>query len=435
MHISGPVFQLSRALYDVSVRLFSTAVRLAAPFDEKAKKWAEGRRDWRNRYRATGTTPEKTLWMHVSSLGEFEQGRPVLERFRRAHPDWQIVLTFFSPSGYEIRKDYPGADRILYLPADTPGNARDFLHLIRPDLAIFVKYDFWFNYLSELSKRGIPTLLVSALFRKEQPFFRWYGNLWRQMLTFFDEIQVQNQASAKLLKSVGYKKAVVAGDTRIDRVLNLAATAALNPKVAAFTLDSYPVFIAGSSWEADEQIYLPVLKQKRFKHIRIIIAPHDPTDKHVKRLLDEAPGAIRYSEYDPEKASGYRTLIIDNVGMLNTLYRYAHLALVGGGFGKSIHNTLEPAAYGLPLVFGPEYRKFEEAVQFVERGGAIAVKNSTELEAALEQLCREAAYTTASGAVQHYLNESKGATEKALDWIAQQIFLDQTPKQIGVEWR
>jgi 3-deoxy-D-manno-octulosonic-acid transferase len=421
MRSPGPIFHSTRFLYNLSVSLFSVAIRMAVPFSNKAKLWVTGRYDWKNRYKSINSTAGKTLWMHVSSLGEFEQGRPVLERFRQEYPDWHIILSFFSPSGFEIRKNYTGADSVVYLPADTPDNARVFLDIIRPDLVVFVKYDFWFNYLSELSNRKIPVLLVSGLFRKEQPFFRWYGDLWRRMLTFFDEIQVQNLESAKLLKDAGVENMSVAGDTRVDRVLALAASAPVNTKVAAFTNSSYPVFIAGSSWEADESIFLPVLKKERFKHIKIIIAPHDPSERNVIRLLDEAPEPIRYSEYNPELHLDCRTLIIDNIGMLNTLYRYAHVAFIGGGFGKSIHNTLEPAAYGLPLIFGPEYGKFEEAVQFIARKGAVSIRNTEEMESALDLLSQQTEREAASRAVGEYLKESEGATVRSMEWFRCQI--------------
>jgi len=319
--------------------------------------------------------------MHVSSLGEFEQGRPVLERFREDYPDWQIVLSFFSPSGYEIRKNYPGADRVVYLPADTPGNARVFLDLIRPDLAVFVKYDFW---------------------------------------SFFDEIQVQNLHSAELLKAAGYENTVIAGDTRVDRVLALAASARPNERVAAFTSGNRPIFIAGSSWEADENVLLPVMNKEQFSHLLLIIAPHAPSERNVERLLAAAPGSVRYSEYDKDKHQECKTLIIDNVGMLNTLYQYAHIAWIGGGFGKSIHNTLEPAAYGLPLIYGPAYRHFEEAVQFAARGGALVVRDSAGVEAALTILLKPEGRIRPSEAVLGYLNESKGATDTAMRWFVYQ---------------
>ncbi len=427
MHSAGLVSSITRILYNLSAGLYPVAIKLASPFSSKAKLWIAGRYDWKNRYKLMDSTSGSTLWMHVSSLGEFEQGRPVLERFRAEYPDWRIVLSFFSPSGFEIRKNYTGADSVIYLPSDTPGNARVFLDIIRPDLAVFVKYDFWFNYLSGLSDRRVPVLLVSALFRKEQPFFRWYGDLWRRMLTFFDEIQVQNRQSARLLQDAGYKNISVCGDTRVDRVLALAASAPENMKVAAFAGNSYPVFIAGSSWEADEEIFLPVLKKEAFRRIRLIVAPHDPSERNVTRLLGEAPYPVRYSEYNPELHPDCRTLIIDNIGMLNTLYKYAHLAFIGGGFGKSIHNTLEPAAYGLPLIFGPEYGKFEEAVQFAARKGAIPVRSAAELEAALDLLGQRTEYEAASRAVAGYLKESEGATARAMEWFRRQI--TEHPKQ------
>jgi 3-deoxy-D-manno-octulosonic-acid transferase len=403
-------------LYNLGVRMLGAALWLASFFRPKAKLWIEGRRDWRNRLGSAlrETDGKKTLWMHVSSLGEFEQGRPILDQFRTEFPQWRIVLTFFSPSGFEIRKNYANADVVWYLPADTPQNARYFLKRLEPDLAIFVKYDFWANYLFQLPPT--PTLLVSALFRPGQPFFKWYGGLWRKMLGCFSHIFVQNQASADLLRKIGMHRVEVAGDTRVDRVISLAAAVQPNTKVELFAGNA-PVFVVGSSWEADEALLFPVLKLPEFQHYKIIVAPHEPSESNVARICRQFDSLATYSKFEAKLHAGARVLVIDNVGLLNTLYRYGKIAYIGGGLGKGIHNTLEPAAFGLPIIFGPRFEKFEEARQFVARGGGFPVKGREDLKAVLQQLQQSGFYEAASKAVLGYLTENKGATGKAIEWL------------------
>lgn len=404
-------------LYEWFIRLMTSGLRLAAFFHPKAQKWVNGRQKWRSRYAASFEKKGRVLWVHAASLGEFEQGRPVIESFREKFPGWQIVLSFFSPSGYEIRKNYPQADFICYLPADTRRNARDFLDLIRPDAVVFVKYEFWANYLSELKRRDIPTLLVSALFRPGQPFFRWYGGFWRRMLGCFSHVFVQNAESGHLLQKIGMGNYTVAGDTRVDRVLKLAAQAPENDVVRSFA-GNRPVFIAGSAWEVDEAVFLPVLQQPGFQQFRIIIAPHEPSEKHLAQLIPRLKRPyIRYSACTAA-APPAEILIIDNVGMLNTLYRYGAVAFIGGGFGKGIHNTLEPAAFGLPVLFGPRYEKFEEARQLVARGGAFVIRNTADLVSILKKLDDPAFYQRASGATLAYLEESRGATERIIQYLS-----------------
>ncbi|GAB4495446.1 MAG: glycosyltransferase N-terminal domain-containing protein [Saprospiraceae bacterium] len=427
-------------LYEIGIRLFVLGVRVAAFFNPKAKKWVDGRCNWWENYRlalaqktenqqSATNNQQPTLWLHAASLGEFEQGRPIIEAFREQFPGWKIVLTFFSPSGYEIRKNYPHADFIFYLPADTRRNARDFLDLIKPDAAIFVKYEFWANHLFELKKRGVPTLLVSAFFREKQPFFQWWGGFWRNMLGCFTHVFVQNQESAKLLQSIDFQNLTIAGDTRVDRVLNIAEGAKENEIVAAFQKSSSEnalcdLLIAGSTWPPDESLIAEALRRSATDAMKIVFAPHDPAPKSVSHLLtllpdDEFGASLPYSQAMPDTARQAFCLIIDNVGMLNTLYRYGKIAYIGGGFGKGIHNTLEPAAFGLPVIFGPKYEKFEEARQFVARGGAFPVKNSEELAAVLQKLQDPALYEKASQAVRGYLEESKGATERILSFLKQ----------------
>lgn len=408
-----------RRLYDGVIFLLTGLLQAAAFFHPKANKWVAGRRDWRARIASRFVKKGQVLWIHVSSLGEFEQGRPVIEAFRERFPGRQIVLTFFSPSGYEIRKNYPLADLVCYLPADTRRNARDFLELIRPDVAVFIKYDFWANYLFELKKRRVPTLLVSALFRPEQPFFHWYGSLWRQMLGCFTHIFVQNQPSATLLRCIGFQAVTVAGDTRVDRVLALAA-----PPPEEREVEPEVGLIAGSTWPADEDVLLPVLHDPAFGHLRWIIAPHEPSEKHLAQLLPRiARTWVRHSSRD---GAPTEVLVIDSIGLLNTLYRYGRVAYIGGGFGRGIHNTLEPAAFGLPVVFGPKYEKFEEARQFVARGGAFPVRDAAELAAVLKKLEDPVYYHKASAAVKGYLEESRGATGMVLAFLERQVLSSQT---------
>ena len=341
-----------RWLYSLGIRCMHAGISLSAlAGNKKNRQWVDGRRNWRQEYRQRFIPKGKVCWMHVASLGEFEQGRPLLELFRQQHPDWQIVLSFFSPSGYELRKNYALADLVVYLPLDTPANARDFLEIIQPNLVVFVKYDFWAHYLLAIKKRGIPLFLIAAVFRSNQLFFKWYGGLWRKMLDCFSVVFTQDEKSVDLLKSIHYQNVIACGDPRVDRVLQLSATAAPNEIVAAFSSGA-EVLVAGSTWPKDEDMLLETLVIPALTHIKIIIAPHDPAPAAVARLIQLlGDGAVRYSEANINTVSGKRWLIIDNVGMLNTLYRYGKWAWIGGGFGVGIHNTLEPAAYGLPVFF------------------------------------------------------------------------------------
>lgn len=415
--------------YSLAIRLYAAGIWLAAPFHHKARLWVQGRRNWRSQFEGLSfdrVLSPKVLWIHAASLGEFEQGRPIMEAVRVQFPEWKIVLSFFSPSGFEVRKNYPYADVVCYLPMDTHRNAADFLDRIKPDAAIFVKYEFWAHYLFALKKRSIPTLLVSALFREKQTFFRWYGNFWRQMLGCFTHFFLQDEASAKLLQGIGFENWTVAGDTRVDRVLTIAEGAAENEIAQAFSgtgwrssgKTSNPVLVVGSSWAPDEAVLAPLFQSSDFQKSKMLLAPHEPSEANVARLCSQFKDALRYSQATPETASRTRCLLIDNVGMLNTLYRYGTVAYIGGGFGKGIHNTLEPAAFGLPIIFGPKYALFEEARQFVARGGAFCVRDTEELMAVFSKLLDPIFYQTASDAVRAYLEESKGATNRVLGFLS-----------------
>jgi 3-deoxy-D-manno-octulosonic-acid transferase len=406
-------------LYNIFTVVIAGALQLASPFLQgKTRQWVVGRRHWREKYMAQFQPTGEVLWMHVSSLGEFEQGRPVIEAFRKKHPNWQLVVTFFSPSGYEMRKNYPLADFVAYLPIDSPANARDFLNLIRPSLVIFIKYDFWPNYLSETQKRNIPFYLIAALFRPDQPFFKWYGGLWLKMLHCYTHIFTQTAGSKQLLTSIGYLHATVCGDPRVDRVLAIAAAAKDNNIVAQFSQNAFTLII-GSSWEKDEALIFEALQHPELQAVKVICAPHQPSQAHIAQLCERwGNKAIRYSQVAQETLlEPYQCLIIDNIGMLNTLYRYGTIAYIGGGFGAGIHNTLEPAAFGLPVLFGPKYQKFEEAKQLIAAGGAFCVQDARTCQDMLLLLLQQSNRERAVAAVNTYMESSKGATIKILSRI------------------
>ncbi len=399
---------LQKRLYNLAIRSTVAGAWLAAPFSKKARVWVENRRKWRENLNIrrvsnpSGVAP--TIWFHCASLGEFEQGRPVIEGFRQRFPDWKIALTFFSDSGLAQRRDWPVADLVAVLPADLPAAANDFQDILRPDMAVFVKYEFWANQLFELKRRGVPTFLISASFRKGQPFFHPLGGFWRAMLGCFDHVFVQNSESAKLMESIGFSKTTVAGDTRIDRVLGIAAEARRLPIVEAF-LEERLAFVCGSTWEADEKILAPIFQQVESQGFSTIIAPHELSEAAFSRLEKQAPQLIvRYTKMGKNaEPLAARTLIVDNIGLLSTIYRYGKIAYVGGGFGAGIHNTLEPAAFGLPVVFGPRFGKFAEARELVAAGGFFSVKNSGELAVVLKKLEDPIFYEKASAAVRSFL--------------------------------
>jgi 3-deoxy-D-manno-octulosonic-acid transferase len=414
-----------RIIYELAIRMYAMVIRLIAPLHEKARLWQDGRKNWQVNLRAQTESWENqpVFWLHAASLGEFEQGRPLIEAIRAQYPHWKIVLTFFSPSGYEIRKNYPFADYICYLPADTRGNAHDFVEILQPDLVVFVKYEFWLHYLSFLKQNRIPTLLISGIFRPNQAFFKWYGSLWRQMLTAFTYFFVQNEASAQLLNQLGFQNVTIAGDTRIDRVLKIVQESPAIPIAARFEASTQnSVLIVGSSWETDEKVYLPVLQKPEFQYFKTIIAPHSLNSAPMLKLeqeLSKISKSIRYSKAEDQDLSVYSYLIIDNIGMLNQLFQYGHIAYIGGGFGKGIHNILEPAAWGLPVIFGPKHKKFEEALQLIKSGGAFAIENGEDLQTVLRHLADPLHYAHASQAVKTWLQANLGATSKILSFLTE----------------
>lgn len=367
-------------LYNFGLILYVWAIRLVAPRHRKARLWLEGRKDLYRRMREAIDPSARIVWVHVASLGEFEQGRPIIEEIRKSHPEYKILLTFYSPSGYEIRKDYKGVDYIFYLPVDTPRNARRFLDAARPEIAVFVKYEFWLNLLAELRRRKIRTYIVSAIFRHDSIFFRPYGGLWRQALETFDVLFVQNDESKKLLAELGFDNVLVAGDTRFDRVAEIARAAKHIDIIERFKGDER-LFVAGSTWGPDEELLLQLMNEN--PEVKFIIAPHEMDEGRIARLMTETRGgALRYTQCTPRTGYGSRQLLVlDTVGLLSSVYGYAAWSYIGGGFGAGIHNTLEAATFGLPVAFGPNYGKFKEARDLVTLGAARSVENYEQLRA------------------------------------------------------
>jgi 3-deoxy-D-manno-octulosonic-acid transferase len=399
-----------KVLYNIGIIFFSAITHILAPFNSKASLWVNGRKKWVEKIKEKIKTRDRTLWMHCASLGEFEQGRPVLEAIKKERPDLKIVLTFFSPSGYEIRKNYPNADCISYLPADTPRNAEKFIKLINPDFVIFVKYEFWNNYISALYKKNIPLYLVSGIFRPGQHFFKWYGSFFRTMLRKFKILFVQDQTSVELLSSIGIETGLLAGDTRFDRVLQITGTARDIPQLEQFR-GKEKLFLAGSSWKNDEEIIAQYIN-KSPDSMKWVFAPHEidtPNIERIEKLF--AVKNVRFSKFS-EANSDARVLIIDNIGTLSSAYKYAHIAAIGGGFGKGIHNILEPACWGIPVMFGPNYKKFREAVELINENGAMTFDSFSDFSDILDKWLKdELFYLKSAKTAGEYTRRNTGATD------------------------
>ncbi|NEM98318.1 3-deoxy-D-manno-octulosonic acid transferase [Pontibacter burrus] len=404
-----------KLLYDIGLKAYNGLLTVAAPFNQKAKLMLQGRdRQFEKLQEAFAGNTASVVWFHCASLGEFEQGRPVIEAFKAEFPEYKVLLTFFSPSGYEVRKNYSGADFIFYLPLDSAANARKFITIVQPKLAVFVKYEFWHYYLQELEQHHIPILSISAIFRQDQVFFKPYGEFNRNMLRRFTHIYTQNKQSLELLQTIGVTQATIAGDTRFDRVLQTAATIKPIPVVDAFTAGQ-KVFMVGSSWPADIDVLLPLI-QKYKSTIKFIIAPHEIHESGISTLIQTiGEGAVRFSQADAQTIANYSVLVIDNIGMLSALYSYGTYAYIGGAFGKGLHNTLEAAVFGLPLFFGPKYGKFQEAVDLVKLDCAFPVNNADELLAAFEKVqTTPGARQTITDTEKQYVQEQAGATTQIM---------------------
>lgn len=395
--------------------------KLLAPFNSKAALWVKGRKDLMPRIKkAMQLNNQPIIWMHAASLGEFEQGLPVIELLKKQYPQHRLLVTFFSPSGYEVRKNHPLADWVFYLPMDSPTNAVEFINIVKPSIALFIKYEFWYFYLTELKKQSIPTLLVSGIFRQDQLFFKWYGGFYQKMLLNITHFFVQDEGSAGLIKDLVASNCIsISGDTRFDRVLKIVAARKQFPIIEQFCAN-HPIIIAGSTWSEDDQVLQHFTKVHR--NAKFIIAPHQISEERLSECLERYPAPILLSKYASltiNQQANCQTLIIDNVGILSSLYYYATIAFIGGGFtNEGIHNTLEAAVFGKPVVFGPVYDKYLEAVEMIEIGAAFSAETALEMETLLDELLNDTAKRTASGqAGADYVARNAGASNKILDYI------------------
>ena len=399
-------------IYKTGISLYEIAIKIAAFKSAKARNWVKGRAEQLHIFDSVEYKKDDWVWFHCASLGEFEQGRPVMEELRRKAPNYKILLTFFSPSGFEVRKTYPGADLVLYLPLDTESNVEKFLETFQPKLAIFVKYEFWFGYLDALKQKNIPTFLISARFRSDQIFFQFYGAWFRKHLDCFTEIHVQDEDSAKLLKSAGYHTGIVSGDSRYDRVFSNAQNPQSLPLIENW-IQGRKVLIAGSTWPEDDSVIFPWHSE----YWALIVAPHEISEHRIRAIeLSCGTTSIRYSDLMKEPKQSH-VLIIDNVGMLLSVYALGNMAYVGGAFGKGLHNILEPAACGLPVIFGPKHAKFLEASDLIEYQGAKSISNHREFQTSFSEFGEPDVNEEKKDLCSQFVKDRTGATEMIMKSI------------------
>lgn len=406
-----------RLIYDLGIGAYGALLRVISPFHAKAKKWVDGRKNILDHIRQTVEKDRKHIWFHFASLGEFEQGRAVLEQIKKKYPDEKIVITFFSPSGYEIRKNTNLADYVFYLPQDTASNAKAFIDIINPKLVVFTKYEYWYHYFKELKKRDIRLLMISAIFRENQLFFKPYGVFYRNILKCVSFFFAQNIESVHMLKWIGITKAGLAGDTRFDRVLDLPLQRKAITEVETF-IDSSKVLVAGSTWKPDEDLLNKLSND--FHDWKIIMAPHEIHQGHIADIQALFPNSILFSkfkEYSAEQISASSCLVIDNIGMLSSLYHYGDITYIGGGFGVGIHNTLEAATYGKPVIFGPKYEKYQEAVDLVTLWAGFSISNYEELKDTFETLQKEQARVQSGNSAKNYVKQRAGATQIIMKYL------------------
>lgn len=407
-------------MYSLAIHFYAFIIALISPFHKKARIMRLGQWKTNSILREKIDRNAKYIWFHASSLGEFEQGRPMMEKIKAEHPEYKILLTFFSPSGYEVRKNYNGADVICYLPFDTPYRVKKFLNLANPSIAVFIKYEFWGNYLQELKHRNIPVYIISSIFRRDQLFFQWFGYPYRKMLYCFTHLFVQDDRSAALLKEFGITNVTVTGDTRFDRVLDVRNQARELSPVEHFVCEGGKekrlTLVAGSSWPQDEEILIPYFNEH--PEMKLIIAPHEIHREHlmyIESLLKRS--SVRLSDvfHDQSLAEGKDCLIVDSFGLLSSIYRYGTIAYIGGGFGAGIHNTLEAAVYGIPVLFGPKYHKFKEAKDLIKVGGGFSVSDKQSFCEKMDELLTYHEVLEAAGeSAGQFVNGNAGATDKIL---------------------
>lgn len=413
-----------RFLYDLGILIYGLLLRVFALFNAKAKLLLNGRKNLLQRIEQTVEKDQEYIWFHFASLGEFEQGRAVMEQIKIRYPYEKIIVTFFSPSGYEIRKNTALADYVFYLPADTPRNARRFLDLINPKFAVFTKYEYWYHYFKELNKRNIRLLMISAIFREDQVFFKQYGGFFRSILKNVSFFFTQNNESVHMLKWIGITNAGLAGDTRFDRVVELPKQHKDIPEVQRF-VGNDSVLVAGSTWQPDEILLKDLLEKN--KDLKAIIAPHEIHQEHINQILKLFPHALLFSKfntYTDQQIAASRQLIIDNIGMLSSLYYYGRIAYIGGGFGVGIHNTLEASTYGMPVIFGPKYEKFQEAIDLLELGAGFSITNEKELIEVYQALSNSEKLLKTSLAAKNYVQQRSGATQIIMKYLETEKLLN-----------
>lgn len=414
-------------IYNIVIYFVLWGIAIASLFDEKVRKMWRGEREAFKILKQKVDPNAKYIWFHAASLGEFEQGRPLMERIRKDYPQYKILLTFYSPSGYEVRKNYEGADIICYMPVDTRLNAIRFLRLVRPVMAFFIKYEFWSNFLHILKHRNIPTYSVSSIFREDQVFFKWYGRNYAGVLKCFTRFFVQNEESKRLLEGIGITAVDVVGDTRFDRVLQIKEAAKQLPICEAFRTGvassqsadvphhDFKVFVAGSSWPPDENIFIPFFNEH--KDWRLLIAPHVIAEEHLKLILSLIKGkkVVRYTQTTPEEAAEADVLIIDCFGLLSSMYNYGDVAYIGGGFGVGIHNTLEAAVWNMPVIFGPNNKKFQEAQGLLKSGGGFEINTYEDFSGLMSSLMNDETFLKQAGdKAGAFVAHLAGATDKVL---------------------
>lgn len=416
---------MTELIYNLGIRLYFLFASVLGLTQKKAKLFVLGRKGLLEQIRKDVKTDSPVIWIHCSSVGEFEQARPIIEKYKESASSYKILLTFFSPSGYELRKNYPYADWVFYLPMDTRKNAREFLNIVKPVKVIFIKYEFWYNYLSEIRRRDIPLFIISVIFTEKQIFFRWYGAFFRRMLMSFTKLFVQDVKSKELLAGIGLTDNVeVVGDTRFDRVIELLNSSNDVDTVKEFASSSITM-IVGSSWEKDEENIVEILDD--IPYCKIVIAPHEVECKQIERLELSLSkyGVVKYSELEKQRSrrdeghfAGFRVMIVDCIGILSTIYKYGDIAYVGGGFGSGIHNILEPAVYGLPVIIGPNYSKYKEAKDLIALGGVRSYCSIEELKQYLTLwLSDEESRRIASSIAEEYVKNNTGATPRILSQI------------------
>lgn len=406
-------------LYNLVVSIAGFFLKIVALFSPKIKLFIEGRKNVFSILEEKIKPTDKTIWFHSASLGEYEQGLPVIEKIKEKYPSHKIIVTFFSPSGYEVRKNNNVADVTIYLPLDTKSNAKKFLKLVHPELAFFIKYEFWLNYLKELENNKIPTYLISGIFRDNQMFFKWYGGFYRKALTAFTYFFVQNQKSKEKIEAIGFKNVIVSGDTRFDRVAAILERDNSVDFIEKFK-DNTPIIVIGSSWPKDEVLLAEYINQAP-STVKFIIAPHNIKQDQISSLKSQiTKPTILFSEKESvADLSKYNVFIIDTIGLLTKIYSYGDIAYVGGGFGNpGIHNILEPATFGIPIVIGPNYSNFAEAVELVKIGGCLVISNSTELKQSFDHLLLDEKYLKEKSQIcKSYIQDNKGATESIMKII------------------